>query len=538
MQLAIASPVVCAICMLAAAAAAAAAGVDLDPYDQVGNPHALLTVPVGARVYSTVSPRVISNAVCAAGPTFVEDSRGLNMLLLIYLQLVDHDIVATHSLDTSVYPNASWPIAVPSGDPVFDPSGTGTAVLTFTRAGRAPFNTITSLVDASSVYGSGESGRLEALRDPTGETLRVSGDGKRLLPPNVAGLPVASAGRPLEDMFLAGDVRATENSLLSGLHIVDLREHNNNVNNIGFDFERARQFNIAVKQRVLYNEVLPALLGARYASCARGAPHGVPDGFSARIMNVFASSAFRMHSMLADHFVLASGETIGLGELFFRPEVLRSAPSIEPYIDALYRTAAGASSLRVPDIFRNVLFANQDLAALNIQRGRDTGVPTYNAVRVAFGFAPKASFGEVTGNASLAAALDSLYPGGPSKCDTWACSQIEDHLPGGSLGELNTEIIRRQFCHLRDSDPNFWTRAPYFDDADRAYIAGRTYAHVLCDTVGGRFCSFAGDSVFFVGGSGGGGDGGDDAVKSGLIVLGVLGSIAVLLCMALFCGRR
>ena len=37
-----------------------------------------------------------------------------------------------------------------------------------------------------------------------------------------------------------------------------------------------------------------------------------------------------------------------------------------------------------------------DLASLNIQRGRDLGLPTYNELRVALGLDPAQSFADIT----------------------------------------------------------------------------------------------------------------------------------------------
>jgi hypothetical protein len=52
-----------------------------------------------------------------------------------------------------------------------------------------------------------------------------------------------------------------------------------------------------------------------------------------------------------------------------------------------------------------------DLFSLNIQRGRDHGLPTYNAARAAFGFPKINTFEEIlpSGNVSLAKKLKNVY---------------------------------------------------------------------------------------------------------------------------------
>src|SRR3954462_3901924 len=49
-----------------------------------------------------------------------------------------------------------------------------------------------------------------------------------------------------------------------------------------------------------------------------------------------------------------------------------------------------------PDCFVGV----QDLGAIDIERGRDHGIPLYNALRPAYGLPPKASFKDITGEST------------------------------------------------------------------------------------------------------------------------------------------
>src|ERR687897_2949978 len=52
----------------------------------------------------------------------------------------------------------------------------------------------------------------------------------------------------------------------------------------------------------------------------------------------------------------------------------------------------------LPECFRGVV----DLGAIDIERGRDHGMPSYNQLRTAYGLAPKTSFRAITGEASEA----------------------------------------------------------------------------------------------------------------------------------------
>jgi len=175
------------------------------------------------------SPRAISNALCAdtfPGP----NALGASDFLWQWGQFVDHDIGLTEAQG----PAEPMPIAVPAGDPYFDPTSTGTATIDFNRSAyqagtghklgdpRQQMNQITHFIDASNVYGSDEV-RAAALRtnDGTGRLLVSAGD---LLPFNSAGLP--NAGGPDPSLFLAGDVRANEQVGLITMHTLFVREHN------------------------------------------------------------------------------------------------------------------------------------------------------------------------------------------------------------------------------------------------------------------------------------------------------------------------
>lgn len=127
------------------------------------------------------------------------------------------------------------PIAVPVGDPLFDPAGNGGKTIPFTRAKFEPgtgtsadnprrfLNEVTSFLDASTVYGSDDT-RARALRrlDGSGKLKTSAGDH---LPLNDAAtfpngpLRIANEG-PLPDVQLpvAGALRAAEVPTFAALH--------------------------------------------------------------------------------------------------------------------------------------------------------------------------------------------------------------------------------------------------------------------------------------------------------------------------------
>ena len=152
-------------------------------------------------------------------------------------------------------------------------------------------------------------------------------------------------------------------------------------------------------------------------------------------------------------------QPLSLRDAFFSTGLLQTL-GIDPVLKYLASDRAAETDAVVVDDLRNFLFGapgqgGLDLAALNIQRGRDHGLPDLNSVRVAYGLPPHASFASITTNSSLAAALSAVYGGDVGNVDLWLGGICEDHVPGGSVGGTFAAIIVDQFTRVRDGD-RFW----------------------------------------------------------------------------------
>ena len=116
----------------------------------------------------------------------------------------------------------------------------------------------------------------------------------------------------------------------------------------------------------------------------------------------------------------------------------------------------------VVDDLRNFLFGppgagGLDLAALNIQRGRDAGLPDYNELRTAHQLAIAAELQpDHLRPAVAAAAVQPMYGGNINNIDAWIGALAEDHLPGASVGPLTNAMLASQFQRLRDGDRLFY----------------------------------------------------------------------------------
>ena len=78
-----------------------------------------------------------------------------------------------------------------------------------------------------------------------------------------------------------------------------------------------------------------------------------------------------------------------LREVYLKPEVLTEQGGLDPILRGAVKQPAEEIDTKVVDELRNFLFPKKgvslDLAAINIQRGRETGIPDYNTVRKALG---------------------------------------------------------------------------------------------------------------------------------------------------------
>ncbi|MCX7421052.1 MAG: SpaA isopeptide-forming pilin-related protein [Planctomycetia bacterium] len=432
-----------------------------------------ISTPGGA---TRPSAREISNAI-SDQPAQTASDRDLSNFIYAWGQFIDHDL----DLTTSASPRESFNIAVPTGDPQFDPLSTGTQIIPLSRSKYDPVtgtsttnprqqvNIITAWVDGSMVYGS-DATRAAALRTFSGGMLKTS-DGN-LLPSNTAGLANANDTHqtPDDQLFLAGDVRANENIELTSLHVLFVREHNRIAEDIASHnpslsdeavYQQARRRVIAEIQAITYNEFLPALLGTTAIPQYRGYNQNVNPG----IANEFSTAAFRVgHTMVGDdvEFLDDQGnevrDELPLSEAFFNPNVLRET-GVDPILKYLASDHAEEIDTQVVESLRNFLFGSPgaggfDLPALNIQRGRDHGLADYNSVRAAYGLPRVQSFAQITSDVALQQSLKSLY-GNVNNIDLWVGGLAENHLTGSSVGPTFSRIIADQFARLRDGD-RFW----------------------------------------------------------------------------------
>ena len=196
------------------------------------------------------------------------------------------------------------------------------------------------------------------------------------------------------------------------------------------------------------------------------------------ISNLFASAAYRLgHTMVTNELLLRDDDCdkVGDGEIslvegFFNPEVIR-AYNIAPILKGLSMQVQQEVDVYIIDNLRNFLFAvpgvgtfGLDLASLNIQRGRDHGLPDYNSIREHYLGQPAQHFGHITNDPLVRSNLIEMYSGDINNIDPWVGLLSERQLNGKSVGRTLHAILKKQFEALRDGDFFFYKNDPFFNN--------------------------------------------------------------------------
>ncbi|XP_076248599.1 peroxidasin [Calliopsis andreniformis] len=491
----------------------------------------------GRRYYGFPKPaaRLISTTLVSTH-TVTSDDRITHMVMQ-WGQFLDHDLdhalpaVSSESWDgidcKKSCDNAApcFPMEVPPGDPRINNRrcidfirtsavcGSGmTSVLWNSFTPREQLNQLTSYLDASQVYGYDDD-LARDLRDfSTDHGLLREGPtipGHKPLLPYASGQFVDCRRNPLEssiNCFVAGDIRANEQVALLAMHTIWLREHNRIARlfremnphwNGEKIFQEARKIVGAEMQHITYQHWMPYVFGGT-ADELLGHYSGYDPNLDASISNVFATAALRFgHTLiqprlerLNESFQSIPHGPLLLRDAFFSPWRLVEEGGVDPLMRGMFATAA---KLKLPEqnlntelteqLFRTAHAVALDLAAMNIQRGRDHALPGYLEWRRFCNMSHIETFEDLAGEISSAKVrqkLRELY-GHPGNIDVWVGGVLEDQLPNAKVGPLFKCLLLEQFRRTRNGD-RFWYESPTsFKPEQLAQIRQTSLARILCD---------------------------------------------------------
>jgi len=468
------------------------------------------------------NPRHISNVLFAQSE-LINDPQGLSDFTWVFGQFIDHDITLFHDSED---PSDFYPIPVPAGDQHFDPHGTGEVIIPLMRNAhdpktgtspdnpRTPKNNISAFIDGSGIYGSDEyrafwvrslkDGKLKMTEDNLLPFNTVDGEMNAALDQDA---PAMAMENPFATQwFIAGDVRANENTLLLSLHTLFAREHNRICDELleahpdwsdREIFQTAKRRVSGYIQAIVYEEWLPSL-GVDLPNYER-----YNSSVNPGISNIFSGAAFRYgHTtinsnivrMANDGTIMDQGNTL-LKEIFFNPMTLMEAGGIAALLKGMSTQVQQEFDCKMVDDLRNFLFGppgagGLDLAAINIQRGRERGLADYNTVRQDMGLSLLNNFSELSNDNSLNREMEELY-GDVNDIDPWVGMLAESNVAGSIFGETAMHIIAQQFQNLRDGDRFYYENDPMLNSEDieeikntkLAYIIRRNFDIVIHDDV-------------------------------------------------------
>lgn len=376
------------------------------------------------------NPRVVSTLI---HPDISNLHTRYSLMTMQFAQLLDHDLTMTPihkgfhesipqcrpcDAPRTVHPECN-PFPIPPRDHFYpEVNVTSGERLCFpfmrslpgqqTLGPREQINQNTAFLDASQIYGEnncicqklrGFSGRMNSTIHPI--------KGKELLPQSPSHPECKS---PSGQCFIAGDGRASEQPALTVIHTIFLREHNRIVEGLrGVNphwsgellFNHARRIVSAQTQHITYNEFLPRILSWNAVNLygLKLLPQGYYKDYNPTcnpaIVTEFAAAAFRIgHSLLRPHIPRLSPNhqpidpPILLRDGFFKTDMLLQSGIIDEIARGLVATPMETLDQFITGEVTNHLFEDRkipfsgiDLIALNVQRARDHGIPSYNNYR-------------------------------------------------------------------------------------------------------------------------------------------------------------
>jgi len=328
---------------------------------------------------------------------------------------------------------------------------------------------------------------------------------------------------------LAGDSRVNEQAALAAMHTLRVREHNKIATDLRrlnphWDgeriYEETRKIVGALVQQITYEEWLPIAIG-RDALRSYG---GYNKSVNAGISNAFATAAFRLgHSLINPKFTYLKNNfapfpfsPIPLRQVFFN-NTLAQRLGIDGWIVGMVGNNSQEMDNEMAIGLTDELFEREDisreglsLSALNMQRGREHGLPANSNFLAECGRKFKGLYPIDVSNVktfddiralfppSVFESIRSVYNNDPTSTDLFSAGMgeiptnprfrrtkrriLEHCLPNPILGPTFTCLLIDQFERARDGDRFFYLNNQ-FTNSQLEVIQERQFSDIICNNI-------------------------------------------------------
>ncbi|KAH7642873.1 peroxidase-like [Dermatophagoides farinae] len=484
-------------------------------------------------------PRVVSFVLHQADENDYDTE--VTYLVIAWGQMVDHDLtfasMPKDKNDQSIkcckyapqqrHPNC-YPIQMPNDDPYYKFYPRKCMDFVRSTAGVKPncplgprhqINVVSSFLDADCIYG-GAISTTKRIREFNGGRLKSTKvyrqmGLKDLLPAKTKNPDQGCerSGRTSNSYcFDTGDTRSNVQLQLTVLHTIWLRHHNqiadvlSEINPHWSDeklFQETRRIVSAMIQHITYNEFLPIVVGrqtmTKYGLNLQkfGYYHGYDAKINPGIRVEFQAAAFRFgHSIVPDTVDRFNKfhqkiDSVRLASVLRQPFSLYHPGVMDSFIFGMVNQPAYRVDVTMANEITNHLFQKPgeqfglDLAAINILRGREMGVPGYNYMREYCGMQRIKHFTDLYGivhNETVRRYME-LYEH-VDDIDFWSAGIAEFPLMGAMVGPTFACIIAEQFAQIRKGD-RFWYENGHgttkFSMDQLSEIRKTKLARILCE---------------------------------------------------------